>query len=109
VGKPVAGDIVVLPFPHTNLQQGKRRPALVVVSLPGDDLILCQITSQTHRDVFSIPLDKDDFQRGNLHVRSYVRPNRLFTVERSVILYTAGQLTKTKLDETLAKIRQLFS
>ncbi|HEY3395200.1 MAG TPA: hypothetical protein VGK58_21040 [Lacipirellulaceae bacterium] len=40
MGKPVVGDIVVLPFPQTNLQQVKRRPALVVVDLFGDDLIL---------------------------------------------------------------------
>ena len=109
MGKPVAGDIIVLPFPQTNLQQGKRRPALVAVDLKGDDLILCQITSQVHRDSYSISLDKDDFQSGQLNVRSYVRPNRLFTVEQSVILYTAARLTNTKLDETLAKLRSLFS
>ena len=108
MGKPVAGDVVVLPFPQTNLQQGKRRPALVVVDLPGDDLILCQITSQTHRDSHSIALDATDFQQGQLSVRSYVRPNRLFTVEQSVILYSAAQVTTTKLDETLGKLRQLF-
>jgi hypothetical protein len=28
MGKPVAGEVVVLPFPQTNLQSGKRRPAL---------------------------------------------------------------------------------
>ena len=109
MGKPIAGDIVVLPFPQTNLQQGKRRPALVAVDLRGDDLILCQITSQVHRDSHSISLDHDDFQSGQLNVRSYVRPNRLFTVERSVILYTAARLTNMKLDETLAKLRLLFS
>lgn len=109
MGKPVAGDIVVLPFPQTNLQQGKRRPALVVVDLQGDDLILCQITSQLHRDLYSISLDKDDFQSGQLNVRSYVRPNRLFTVEQSVILYTAARVTDAKLDETLARLRSLFS
>ena len=38
MGKPVAGDVVVLPFSQTNLQAGKRRPALVVADLPGDDL-----------------------------------------------------------------------
>lgn len=70
MGKPVAGDIVVLPFPQTNLQHGKRRPALVVVDLPGDDLILCQITSQAHRDADSIALDKADFQSGQLQIRS---------------------------------------
>ena len=47
MGKPVAGDVVVLPFPQTGLQAGKRRPALVVADLPGDDPILCQIT---HRE-----------------------------------------------------------
>ena len=109
MGGPVAGGIVVLPFPQTNLQQGKRRPALVVVDLPGDDLILCQITSQVHRDSNSISLDRNDFQRGQLNVRSYIRPNRLFTVEQSVILYTAAKLTTMKLDETLAKLRQLFT
>ena len=109
MGKPVAGEIVVLPFPQTNLQTGKRRPALVVVDLPGDDLILCQITSQTHRDTYSILVDAGDFESGQLNVRSYVRPNRLFTVEQSVILYTAGRLNKAKFDETLAKLRQLFS
>jgi hypothetical protein len=36
VAKPVAGDVVVLPFPQTNLRPGKRRPALVVADLTGD-------------------------------------------------------------------------
>ena len=40
MGKPVVGEVVVLPFPQTNLQSGKRRPALVVADLSGDDLIL---------------------------------------------------------------------
>ena len=109
MGKSVAGDIVVLPFPQTDLQRGKRRPALVVVGLPGDDLILCQITSQAHRDSTSISLDKDDFETGRLQARSYIRPTRLFTVEQSVVLYTAARIKSEKLNDTLAKLRDLFS
>jgi mRNA interferase MazF len=109
VAKPVVGDVVVLPFPQTNLQAGKRRPALVVADLPGDDLILCQITSQAHHDSFSISLDKVDFESGQLALRSYVRPNRLFTAEHRVIVYTAAHVTSVKLQETLAKLRQIFS
>ena len=33
MGKPVIGEVVVLPFPQTNLQAGKRRPTLVVAEL----------------------------------------------------------------------------
>ncbi len=109
MGKPVAGDVVVLPFPQTNLQTGKRRPALVVVDLPGDDLILCQITSQVRSDGFSIPLTHADFQNGRLAQDSYIRPQRLFTVEKSVILYTVGQISASKQTEVKTKLRQLFT
>ena len=108
MGKPVIGEVVVLPFPQTNLQAGKRRPALVVADLKGDDLILCQITSQPHFDGYSVPLLAADFERGRLAVDSFIRPNRLFTVEQSVILYAAGKVSGAKLKEVRAKIRSLF-
>jgi mRNA interferase MazF len=109
MGKPVVGEIVVLPFPQTDLQAGKRRPALVVADLPGNDLILCQITSQARSDGFSVSLSAGDFERGRLAVDSFVRPNRLFTVEQSVILYAAAKAKDAKLQEVKAKIRQLFA
>ena len=64
MGKPVTGEVVILPFPQTDLQVGKRRPGLVVVDLPGDDLILCQITTQARHDLYSVPLTSTDFERG---------------------------------------------
>ncbi len=89
MGKPVVGEVVVLPFPQTDLQTGKRRPAMVVADLTGNDLILCQITSQSRRDGYSVPLTSPDFERGHLNIDSFIRANRLFTVEQSVILYSA--------------------
>ena len=50
----VKGNVVVVPFPFSDLSQAKRRPALVLTSLEGDDLILCQITSQQIRDQYAI-------------------------------------------------------
>ena len=44
------GDVVVVPFPFSDLTDAKRRPALVIAELSGDDLILCQITSQNVKD-----------------------------------------------------------
>jgi mRNA interferase MazF len=109
MGKPVVGEVVVLPFPQTNLQSGKRRPALVVADLPGDDLILCQITSQARSDGYSVPLVVADFERGRLAVDSFIRFNRLFTVEQTVVLYAAGKVKDAKLQEAKAGIRQLFT
>jgi len=109
MGKPLVGEVVVLPFPQTNLQAGKRRPALVVADLPGDDLILCQITSQSRNDGQSVPLPVAAFERGRLAVDSFIRPQRLFTVEQSVILYAAGKINAAKLQEVKTCIRQLFA
>ena len=109
MGKPVVGDVVVLPFPQTNLQVGKRRPALVVANLPGDDLVLCQITSQVRADGQEIVLSAADYSQGQLAVVSYIRPGRLFTVEQSVIHYVAAKVSPAKLSEVKAKIRQLFA
>lgn len=109
MGKPVVGDVVVLPFPQTDLQAGKRRPALVVASLRGSDVILCQITSQQRSDEYSVPIIRSDFQTGQLVSNSFARANRLFTVEQSLVLYTAGRITSAKLAAVKGKIRELFS
>jgi mRNA interferase MazF len=109
MGKPVIGEVVVIPFPQTDLQVGKRRPALVVADLRGDDLILSQITTQSHHDSYSVALTGSDLEHGRLHVNSFIRPNRLFTVDQAVIVYTAAKVKASKLDEVRSKIRQLFS
>ena len=49
----VNGELVVVPFPFTDLLSAKVRPALVLAVLTRGDLILCQITS--HDDLSSTP------------------------------------------------------
>src|SRR5215471_12225431 len=99
VVKPVAGEIVVIPFPRNGPAGGKRRPALVIADLPGADLILCQITSRAHWDSFAVPLDKSDCEGGQVDHPCFIRPQRLFTVEQRVILRSVGKVTAEKFDE----------
>ena len=58
MAKFVKGDVVVVPFPFSDLTQSKRRPALVITALDRDDLILCQITSQTIKDKYAISVNE---------------------------------------------------
>jgi mRNA interferase MazF len=46
----VKGDVLVVPFPFSDLTDAKRRPALVVATLTRNGLILCLITSQETTD-----------------------------------------------------------
>lgn len=86
MAKFVKGDVVVVPFPFSDLTMAKRRPALVISALEGDDLILCQITSQPISDVHAVALADQDFQTGSLKQPSNVRPNRIFTADRHIVL-----------------------
>ena len=104
----VRGDVVVVPFPFSDLTQTKRRPALVLKDLPGEDLILCQITSQTVRNAAALLIDLTDFQHGSLNKLSNIRPDRLFTANQGLILYKAGSLEAEKMIEVLTKVRDLF-
>ena len=76
MAKFVKGDVVVIPFPFSDLSQSKRRPALVLSVLQGDDLILCQITSKSIKDNYAIPVDENDFESGSLNLESNIRPNK---------------------------------
>ena len=54
MGRLIKGDVVVLPFPFSDLTANKKRPALVVANLSGDDIIVCLITSQNAKDSYAI-------------------------------------------------------
>jgi mRNA interferase MazF len=104
----VKGDVVVVPFPFSDLTNTKRRPALVLATLPGNDLILCQITSQATRDQMAVSITPDDFSEGSLNQISNARPNRLFTADQGIVLYKIGHLGDRKLAEIMTVVRQLF-
>ena len=98
------GDVVVVPFPFSDLTHAKRRPALVVAAPPGDDVILCQITSRPIRDQYALSLDEGDFQTGSLRRGSNIRPNRIFTADQGIILYRIGSVAPPKMREVVDRI-----
>ena len=109
MGKFIKGDIVVVPFPFSDLSTSKRRPAIVLAGLTGDDLILSQITSRNVSDSMSIEIDPGDVSGGSLSVASNIRPNKLFTADESIVLYKIGALKPDKLMAVIIKVIRIFS
>jgi mRNA interferase MazF len=100
----VSGDVVVLAYPFSDFTELKRRPALVIAQLPRGDVLLCQITSQTHGDPDAVPLKAEDFHEGRLSRPSWVRPGRLFAAESNVIEYRVGCVKPTMLSAVVDQI-----
>lgn len=108
MAKLIKGDVVVVPFPFSDLSSVKRRPAFVLANLPGSDIILCQITSRFKKDQFVIQLSADDFTDGGLPVESYIRPNRIFTADKKIILRRAGKVNKEIVKQVVSKLIELL-
>lgn len=109
MGRFTKGDVVVFPFPFTDLTGDKPRPALVVADLPGDDLILCAITKNPN-GVDVIPLEGTDFSNGKLRIDpSYIRPSKLFTGLDAKVLGLAAQIEPAKMAEVTTKIIEIVS
>ena len=95
------GDIVLVPFPFTDLSSSKRRPALIVspdwFNSSNQDLVLVAITSQIGDDPRSVLLDEADFVGGRLPKRSMVKLAKVFTIHSALIgnLFRSIQFPKT--------------
>lgn len=105
----VRGDVVVIPFPFSDLSDSKRRPALVLADLPDDDILLCEITSQQSNTKFIVPLTARDFISGALPVDSFIRPARIFTADKNLIVRKVGVVNTSILSTAVDMIVDLIS
>lgn len=110
---PARGDIVLVPFPYSDLRGMKRRPACVVSADPyqrGPDVIVAMVTSQSWRrqapDFGDVVVT--DWQAAGLRAPSAIRTGRLLVLERRLLAATLGQLSGSTLAEVDDALRAVF-
>lgn len=108
MGTPASGQVVLVPFPFSDLSRTKMRPAILLATAGRDDWILCQVTSNPYSDPRALTLTEKDFKSGSLRVTSYARPGKLFTANESLIADTVGTLQKATINELLGAVIALF-
>ena len=102
-------DIVLVPFPFTDLTATKVRPALVVSADPqGSDLTLAFVSSviPTSTGAGDVVLNEDDpaFPGSGLKRASVLRMSKLVTLNRSLVARRLGGITRdvqVRVDESL--------
>ena len=106
------GEIVLVPFPYSDLSASKRRPALVVsnnlYNSRFPDTVVCVITSNLYKDNFSIELNDNDLQSGILPETSVIKCHKLFTIEQSRIIKKFSKIKDDKLKEVISMLHNLF-
>lgn len=105
---PQVGQVVLVPFPFSDLSASKRRPALIIANAGRGDFICAQITSNPYADDSAIELTDISFKQGSLQRVSYFRPGKLFTANQSLFLSELGALQDTTLSRCRDAVIALF-
>ena len=105
----VKGDVVVLPFPYTDFSNVKKRPAVVIATLKGNNAVLAQITTNQRNDEDLVSLNKKDFASGSLSSDSFIMASLIFTTDVSRVDYKAGKLKTEKIKEIQNKLVEIFT
>jgi mRNA interferase MazF len=91
------GDIVLVPFPFTDLSANKNRPAVVLVDSE-NDVTLCFITTQlkwqSDSDIRISPSEANGLKKPSL-----IRINKIATVDKDLVVGLLGHLDNIYLSE----------
>ena len=94
------GDLVLIPFPFSDLNASKKRPVLVLTTPDRHgDFVGLAVTSVPQPDP-QIALDADSLSEGTLPKPSWVRVDKVFTLEQRLVLRVFGKLS----DETVQQV-----
>ena len=106
------GDLVLLPYPFSNLSGIKVRPALVVsgdkFNFKSRDVIMVPLTSLIKDEPFSIIVEQKNLSSGKLVKRSRVKTDKIFCVDRRLIKIKIGKLDIKTFNIILEDVLRVF-
>ncbi len=100
------GDIVLVPFPFSDLSKTKVRPAVVLAN-DKEDYTLVFITSVKPKSVFYLEVTPNTENR--LKAFSYVRYSKIASLDGSIVLGEIGSLNESDYQKLLLKLREYLN
>jgi mRNA interferase MazF len=109
-------DIVLIPIPFTDLASQKKRPAVIISSdtynESNEDIVVVALTSNIEPREFSVTLTNDNLEDGTLKVTSMIRVDKIYTLNKSIVIKTFGRVKQdilTKIKVSLSKLTEVHA
>lgn len=106
------GEIVLVPFPFTDLSAAKSRPALVLsnegFNASGADVIVCALTSNLANSAASVLVASDDLERGALAAPSRVKVAKLATLQKALVRKRVGRLAAPAMARVMRELEAVL-
>jgi mRNA interferase MazF len=101
-------DIVLIPIPFTDLVSQKKRPAIIIscdkYNETNEDIVVVALTSNIENRDFTVTLTNNDLENGTLKVTSMIRVDKIYTLNKSIVIKTFGRVKP----DILIKIKDLI-
>lgn len=105
-------EIVLLPYPFSDLEGSKVRPAIVVsndlFNKKSADCIAVPLTTVIKDEPYSVILNQEDLSSGKLLKPSRVRADKIFAVEKNLIIMKIGVINEKTFEKIKAEIVKMF-
>lgn len=108
MGSLSIGQVVLSRFPFSDLTSQKLRPCLVIGLAEFEDVILCQITSKPYGSKRAVALANKDFRSGSIVVDSFIRPDKIATLDANMLVRKLGDLKEVKLLEVKSALKKVL-
>ncbi len=106
-------EIVLVPFPYSDLTATKKRPVLIIsndtYNDTYEDVIVCIITSSVFMDNYSLLLTNENLEIGILPEKSLVKVHKLFTIHKEKIIKKFSIVNKEYFHKVASLLHQLTS
>jgi len=100
---PERGDLLLVPFPFTDLSATKRRPVLALTGADSyGDFIALPVTSRPQSE-HGLAITAADMVSGRLPAPSWIRANRIVTLNASLVVKTVGRVSETVVAEAIKR------
>jgi mRNA interferase MazF len=101
------GEIVLIGFPHTDLQGISKRPAIILFDSGDKDALVARITTQEYTTEADYKIR--EWQKCGLLTELYVRLSKQATIEKRYIINRLGVLEGPEIKAIKAILRRMFS
>lgn len=109
---PEQRDICLIPVPFTDLTSYKKRPVLVLsknsYNSQSEDILVMAITSNLTAKEYSVRINNYDIETGTLKIESLVRTDKVYSLNKNLVLKTFGKIRTEKFNEITDVFKELI-
>ena len=105
-------EMVLLPYPFSNLEKTKVRPAVIVsnnsFNKKSDDCVMAPLTTIIKKEPYSVVIHQENLSSGRLLKSSRIRADKIFCVAKNLVTMKIGKLRDDSFDRVKKEILKIF-